>query len=58
MKTAYFIVICEEIDMLDGKIVHINQKSKNIKEACRIVELYANQFPAAHWELHPCHIQI
>lgn len=52
MESSYFIVTCEEMDMFDGKIIHINQKAKNIEEVHKIVTNNINKYPLAHWELH------
>ena len=58
MELSYFSVICEEIDVFDGKIIHINEKAKNVDEVCKIITEHSNRYPAAHWELHPCSVKM
>ncbi|MCI8925368.1 MAG: hypothetical protein HFI45_15470 [Lachnospiraceae bacterium] len=58
MDLSYFVVTCEETDLFDGKIVRVNKKARDIDEVCLILKTYFNQYPAAHWEMYPCHVQI
>ena len=58
MNLSYFIDTCEETDMFDGKIIHINQKARNIDEVHEIVVNNLNKYPTAHWELHTNSISI
>ncbi|MDE6973625.1 MAG: hypothetical protein K2P38_11075 [Lachnospiraceae bacterium] len=58
MDLSYFVVTCEETDLFDGKIVRINKKARDIDEVCLILKTYSDQYPAAHWEMYPCHVQI
>lgn len=58
MELSYFNVICEEIDVFDGKVIHINKKAKNIEEICKIITEHLSEHPTAHWELYPCSIKI
>lgn len=58
MELSYFNVICEEIDVFDGKIIHINKKAKDIEEVCKIIKDCFNEHPTAHWELYPCSVRM
>ena len=58
MILSYFNVVCEEIDVFDGKIVHINEKAKNIEAVCEIIKNYSDTYPTAHWELYPCSVKM
>lgn len=58
MELSYFILTCEEMDMFDGKIVHINQKVKNIEEVHQIVTENLDRYPNAHWELYSNSIKV
>lgn len=58
MELSYFNVICEEIDMFDGKVIHVNKKAKNIEEICEIITEHLRKHPTAHWELYPCFVKI
>lgn len=58
MNLSYFIVTCEEVDMFDGKITHVNEKAKDIGEVYRILSSYIDKYPTANWGLFPCHIEM
>lgn len=58
MELSYFIVICEEIDMFDGLIVHVNEKAKDIEEVHQIVKKNINKYQNATWKLFPCGVAI
>lgn len=58
MDLLYFIVTCEETDSFDGKIIHVNEKAKDIEEVHHIVSSCLDKYPSGHWELYPCHIKI
>ena len=57
MDMLYFIVTCEETDPFEGKIIHVNEKARDIEEVHQIVVSRLDKFPAAHWALYPCHIK-
>ena len=56
MNLSYFIVTCEETDMFDGKIIHINQKARNIDEVHEIVVNNLNKYPTAHLDINVANI--
>ena len=58
MNLSYFIVTCEETDLFDGKIIHVNEKAKDIEEVHQIVTSSLDKYPAAHWELFPCYVKM
>lgn len=58
MNFSYFIVICEEIDMLDGLIVHVNEKAKDIEAVHQIVTENINKYQNATWKLYPCGVTL
>lgn len=58
MNLSYFTLICENVDMFDGKVIHINQKVKNIEEVHQIVMKNLDKYPDSHWELYPNSIKI
>lgn len=58
MNLFYFTLICENVDMFDGKVIHINQKVKNIEEVHQIVMNNLDKYPDSHWELYPNSIKI
>lgn len=51
--TNYFNLICEEICILGGKIIHIDQNVSNMEEVHKIVCDNIGKFPNAKWELYP-----
>lgn len=54
--TSYFNLICEEICILGGKIIHIDQNVSNMEEVHKIVCDNVGKFPNAKWELYPIHL--
>lgn len=58
MNLSYFILTCEGVDMFDGKVIHINQKAKDIEEVHQIVMNNLDKYPDSHWELYPNSIKI
>lgn len=55
-KATYFIVICEEIDMFNGKVIHINEKAKNLEDAYSIMLRNICKYPNAEWHLCPAQV--
>lgn len=53
MSNMYFNVICEEIGITGGKIIHIDENKGNIMDIHRIVDENINKYPNAKWELYP-----
>lgn len=51
MQIKYYIVICQEIDMFDGVVIHVNQKAKDLDEVHRIVISNIDKYPNGKWEL-------
>lgn len=58
MNLSYFILTCEDVDMFDGKVIHINQKVKDIEEVHQIVKNNLDKYPDSHWELYSNSIKI
>lgn len=58
MNLSYFILTCEDVDMFDGKVIHINQKVKDIEEVHQIVMNNIDKYPNSHWELYSNSIKI
>lgn len=49
----YFNLICEEIEITGGKIIHIDKNVGNMNDVHKIVEENVEKFPNAKWELYP-----
>ena len=58
MDMSYFIVTCEETDPFEGKVIHVNEKAKDIEEVYQIIASCLDKYPMAHWSLYPCYIKI
>ena len=48
----YFNVICEEISVLGGKIIHLDKNVGTLDEVHDIVLKNFEKFPNGKWELH------
>lgn len=53
MKNMYFNVICEELCITGGKIIHLDKNAGDIEEVHEIVCEHVEKYPNAKWELHP-----
>lgn len=58
MNVEYYIVVCQEIDMFDGLVIHVNQKVKNLDEVHKIVVENIDKYPNGKWELFKNSIKI
>lgn len=53
MEKIFFNVICEEVELLGGKIIHVDKNLGNMDEVHRFVVNNIDKYPNAHWELRP-----
>ena len=51
MEKIFFNVICEEIELLGGKVIHVDKNLGNMDEVHRFVIDNIDKYPNAHWEL-------
>lgn len=49
----YFNLICEEIGLTGGKIIHIDVNIGNMEEVHKVVLDNIDKYPNAKWELYP-----
>ena len=49
----YFNLICEELGITGGKIIHIDKNVGNMEEVHKIVCEHIKEHPNAKWELYP-----
>ena len=50
-KVQYYVIICNEIDMFEGMVTHINKKASNLKEVNDILEKNVDKYPNALWHI-------
>lgn len=53
----YFNLICEEIEITGGKLIHLDKNVKNLKEIYEILEENIHKYPNAKWEIYPMYIK-
>lgn len=53
MGRQYYNVICEEISILGGKIIHIDKNVGNLDEVHEVVADNVDRYPNGKWELYP-----
>lgn len=58
MRRLYYNVICEEICITGGKIIHIDTNVGTLEEVHNIVIDNANKYPNGKWELYPVQLAI
>lgn len=49
----YYNVICEEISILGGKIIHEDEIMGDLIEVLRFIEGKINCYPNGKWEIYP-----
>lgn len=56
MERYYFNVICEEISILGGKVIHIDKNVDSLEDVHKIVVDNVTKHPNGKWELYPMFI--
>ncbi len=52
-EKVFYSVICEEIGITGGKIIHVNENRGTIQEVHDLVDENIEKYPNAKWEVHP-----
>lgn len=52
MEKVYFNIICEEISVFGGKIIHIDENVGDLDAVHKIVLDNLCKYPNGKWELH------
>lgn len=52
-EKMYYSVICEEIGITGGKIIHVNENRGTIREVHDLVDENIEKYPEAKWEVYP-----
>ena len=58
MLMTYFNLICEELCITGGKVIHIDTNVANLEEVHKIVTDNADKYPNSKWELYPMHLVV
>ena len=53
MEKTFYNVICEELELLGGKVIHIDKNFGNMNEVHNFVKNNISKYTNAHWELRP-----
>lgn len=53
MLRMYFNLICEEMEVTGGKVIHIDKNVGNMDEVHEVVCEHVEKHPNAKWELYP-----
>lgn len=56
-ETMYFNLICEEVYLTGGKIIHIDTNVGSVDEAGLCVKRNIHKYPNGKWELYPIIIE-
>jgi hypothetical protein len=51
MEKTFYNVICEELELLGGKVIHVDKNFGNMNEVHNFVISNIDKYPNAHWEL-------
>lgn len=54
----YFNLICEEISITGGKIIHFDENMDNIQDVHNFVSKNYEKYPNAKWEMYPFSIEM
>lgn len=57
-ERMYYNIICEEMGITGGKIIHVDETKGTLQEVHEIVDLYSKKHPHAKWEMHPMSILV
>lgn len=49
----YFNLVCEELSVFGGKVIHIDRNVGNMNDVHKIVTENIDKYPNAKWELYP-----
>ena len=49
----YFNLVCEELSVFGGKVIHIDKNVDNMSDVHNIVIENVDKYPNAKWELYP-----
>lgn len=49
----YFNLVCEELSVFGGKVIHIDKNVENMNDVHNIVIENVDKYPNAKWELYP-----
>ena len=49
----YFNLVCEEMEITGGKIIHLDKNIGNIEDVHKSVKENLDKYPNAKWELYP-----
>lgn len=58
MIKLYYNIICEELCMTGGKIIHIDVNVGTLEEVHKIVIENVNKYPNSKWELYLMQIAV
>lgn len=51
-ENMYFNLICEEMCLTGGKVIHIDENKESLEAVHDVVKQNILKFPNAKWELH------
>lgn len=49
----YFNLVCEELSVFGGKVIHIDKNVQNMDDVHNVVIENIDKHPNAKWELYP-----
>lgn len=49
----YFNLVCEELSVFGGKVIHIDKNVQNMDDVHNVVIENVDKYPNAKWELYP-----
>lgn len=57
MDNVYYNVICEEICITGGKIIHVDENANSLPAVLVLLSQHVNNYPNAKWEIYPMYIK-
>lgn len=57
-ERIYYNIICEEIGVTGGKVIHVDENRGTLQEVHDVVDTYSREHPRAKWEMHPMSILV
>ena len=57
MDKSYYNLICEEIEPIGGKTIHVDKNVGSLEDLFTLLSNNIKKYPNAKWEIYPMYIK-
>ena len=57
MDKSYYNLICEEIESIGGKTIHLDKNVGSLEDLFTLLSRNIEKYPNAKWEIYPMYIK-